>query len=214
MDFYSECVQSIIDLDSNKAKQLAEKAVQDQTFPLLEVVEKGFGEGIKKAGDLWEEGEFFLPELMSAAKAMTEAMDVLTPFLEQSTDIEKKRTVVMATIENDIHTIGKTIVSTMLKANGYKVIDLGADTKVEKIIEVAKENKAAIIGVSALLTTTMIGQKTVVEKLNEEGIRGNFKVILGGAPVTDSWVKQCKADGFAENAIAAVALAEKLLSIS
>ncbi len=213
MDFYSECAQSIIDLDSEKAKQLAQTAMEKQTYPILEVVEKGFGEGIKKAGDLWEEGQYFLPELMSAAKAMTEAMDILTPSLEKASEIEKKGTVVMATIENDIHTIGKTIVSTMLKANGYKVIDLGADVKVNKIIEVAKENEATIIGVSALLTTTMIGQKSVVENLQEEGLRSNFKVILGGAPVTESWVKQCKADGFAENAIAAVALADKLLGI-
>ena len=213
MDFYSECAKSIIDLDSEKAKQLAQTAVKDQKYPILEVVERGFGEGIKKAGDLWEEGEFFLPELMSAAKAMTDAMDILTPSLEKTSELEKKGTVVMATIENDIHTIGKTIVSTMLKANGYKVIDLGADVKIDRIINVAKENDASIIGVSALLTTTMVGQKTVVEKLQKEGVRSNFKVILGGAPVTESWVEQCKADGFAENAIAAVALADKLLGI-
>lgn len=213
MDFYSECAQSIIDLDSNKAKQLAQTAVQDQTYPILDVVEKGFGEGIKQAGVLWEEGEFFLPELMSAAKAMTDAMDILTPTLEKASEVEKKGTVVMATIENDIHTIGKTIVSTMLKANGYKVIDLGPDVKVDRIIKVAKESDATIIGVSALLTTTMTGQKTVVEKLQKEGLRENFKVILGGAPITESWVKQCEADGFAENAIAAVALADRLLGI-
>ena len=213
MDFYSECAKSIIDLDSEKAKQLAQTAVKDQKYPILEVVERGFGEGIKKAGDLWEEGEFFLPELMSAAKAMTDAMDILTPSLEKTSELEKKGTVVMATIENDIHTIGKTIVSTMLKANGYKVIDLGADVKIDRIINVAKENTASIIGVSALLTTTMVGQKTVVERLQKEGVRSNFKIILGGAPVTESWVEQCKADGFAENAIAAVALADKLLGI-
>ena len=178
MDFYSECAKSIIDLDSEKAKQLAQTAVKDQKYPILEVVERGFGEGIKKAGDLWEEGEFFLPELMSAAKAMTDAMDILTPSLEKTSELEKKGTVVMATIENDIHTIGKTIVSTMLKANGYKVIDLGADVKIDRIINVAKENDASIIGVSALLTTTMVGQKTVVEKLQKEGVRSNFKVIL------------------------------------
>ncbi|GAI35715.1 unnamed protein product, partial [marine sediment metagenome] len=120
--------------------------------------------------------------------------------------------VVVATIEGDIHSIGKTIVATMLNAYGFEVYDLGADVPAEKIIEKAIQEDADIIGVSALLTTTMLGQKKVIELLRQKEIT-KFKVILGGAPVTSAWVEECKADGYAENAIEAVKLVKTLLSI-
>jgi len=212
-EIYEQMAKSVVDLDMDQAKELANKAIQNK-MNLLEVIEKGFGEGIRRVGTLWDEGEFFLPELMRGAQVMQEAVDLLTPHLK-STDIrETKGTILMATIEGDIHTIGKTIVSTMLKANGFDVIDLGADVKVLDIIAEAEKAKADIIGVSALLTTTMIGQKKVVELLEEKGIRNNYKVILGGAPVTEKWVTEAGADGYAENAVAAVALAKKLLDLS
>lgn len=213
MDIFDEMAQSVVDLDMEKAKNLAQKSVEERNLPLLDVIEKGFGEGIKRVGDLWDQGEFFLPELMRGAQIMQEAVSIITPHLEDSETRESKGTVVMATIEGDIHTIGKTIVATMLRANGFDVIDLGADVKVETIIEAAEKNSADLIGVSALLTTTMIGQKKVVELLKERGIRDNFKVILGGAPVTEKWVNECGADGYAENAVAAVALAKEMLGI-
>ncbi len=213
MDIYDEMAQSVVDLDMEKAKNLAQKSVQEKNLPLLDVIEKGFGEGIKRVGDLWNQGEFFLPELMRGAQIMQEAVNIITPHLDDSGALKSKGVVVMATIEGDIHTIGKTIVVTMLRANGFDVIDLGADVKAETIIETAEKRKADLIGVSALLTTTMIGQKKVVELLKERGIRENFKVILGGAPVTEKWVKECGADGYAENAVAAVALAKEMLGI-
>jgi trimethylamine corrinoid protein len=120
-------------------------------------------------------------------------------------------TIVIATIEGDIHSIGKTIVGTMLRAYGFNVIDLGADVPVERIIKAAIENDADIIGISALLTTTMFGQKKVIEALRERNMLGKFKVILGGAPVTKSWVSECNANGFAENAIDAVKLVKSLI---
>lgn len=214
MDIYEEMAQSVVDLDMEKAKKLAQKSIEEKKFPLLDVIEKGFGEGIKRVGDLWDQGEFFLPELMRGAQIMQEAVNIITPHLDESGARESKGIVVMATIEGDIHTIGKTIVVTMLRANGFDVIDLGPDVKAETIIEAAEKNKADLIGVSALLTTTMIGQKKVIELLKERGIRENFKVILGGAPVTEKWVKECGADGYAENAVAAVALAKEMLGIS
>ncbi|MFX0085657.1 MAG: B12-binding domain-containing protein [Candidatus Hodarchaeota archaeon] len=214
MDIYEEMAQSVVDLDMEKAKKLAQKSIEEKKFPLLDVIEKGFGEGIKRVGDLWDQGEFFLPELMRGAQIMQEAVNIITPHLDESGARESKGIVVMATIEGDIHTIGKTIVVTMLRANGFDVIDLGPDVKAETIIEAAEKNKADLIGVSALLTTTMIGQKKVIELLKERGIRENFKVILGGAPVTEKWVKECGADGYAENAVAAIALAKEMLGIS
>jgi len=215
MEIYEEMAQSVVDLDLEKAKQLAQKAIDEKQLSLLEVIEKGFGEGIRRVGDLWDQGEFFLPELMRGAQVMEEAVKIITPHLGDKADkIESKGTVVICTIEGDIHSIGKTIVAIMFKANGFNVIDLGVDVKIETIVETAEENNADVIGLSALLTTTMIGQKKVIELLSEKGLRDKYKVMLGGAPVTENWVKECGADGYAGNAVAAVALAKKLLNIS
>ena len=214
MEIYEEMAQSVVDLDLEKAKQLAQKAIDEKQLSLLEVIEKGFGEGIRRVGDLWDQGEFFLPELMRGAQVMEEAVKIITPHLGDKADkIESKGTVVICTIEGDIHSIGKTIVAIMFKANGFNVIDLGVDVKIETIVETAEENNADVIGLSALLTTTMIGQKKLVELLSDKGLREKYKVMLGGAPVTEKWVKECGADGYAENAVAAVALAKKLLNI-
>ncbi|MFW9903952.1 MAG: B12-binding domain-containing protein [Candidatus Thorarchaeota archaeon] len=210
---YEEMAASVVDLDMEKAKNLAQKAVQDK-LPLLEVIEKGYGTGIKRVGDLWDQGEFFLPELMRGAQIMQEAVDIITPHLGDSVTRETKGRVIMATIEGDIHTIGKTIVATMLKANGFEVIDLGADVAAETIIAEAEKHQADLIGVSALLTTTMMGQKKVIELLEQQGTRDKFKIMLGGAPVTAKWVEECKADGYAENAVSAVTIAKQLLGIS
>ncbi len=215
MEIYEEMAQSVVDLDLEKAKQLAQKAIDEKQLSLLDVIEKGFGEGIRRVGDLWDQGEFFLPELMRGAQVMEEAVGIITPHLGEKADKpESKGTVVICTIEGDIHSIGKTIVATMFRANGFTVVDLGVDVEIETIVETAEENNADIIGLSALLTTTMIGQKKVIELLSEKGLREKYKVMLGGAPVTENWVKECGADGYAENAVAAVALAKKLLNIA
>ena len=210
---YDEMATSVVELDMEKAKRLAHKAVEEQ-LPLLEAIEKGYGNGIKRVGDLWDQGEFFLPELMRGAQIMQEAVDIITPHLGDTVSRETKGRVIMATIEGDIHTIGKTIVATMLKANGFEVIDLGADVKAETIVTEAEKHQADLIGVSALLTTTMMGQKKVIELLEQQGIRDKFKVMLGGAPVTSKWVEECKADGYAENAVSAVTIAKELLGLS
>jgi corrinoid protein of di/trimethylamine methyltransferase len=209
--FYNEISDAIIKLDKDKAISLAKKAVNDG-MDLLEVIEKGFGEGVRKIGELWEEGEFFLPELMLGGNIMQESLAILLPHLKKQGSKSSSGIVVIATIEGDIHSIGKTIVATMLSANGFEVYDLGADVSPETIIETAIEKKANIIGVSALLTTTMFGQKKVVELLESRGIRDNFKVILGGAPVTPSWVRESGADGYADNAVEAVKLVKHLSS--
>ena len=209
-EFYKEISTAIVNLDEEKAFEYAKKAIKEN-MQLLDVIEKGFAAGIRKVGELWEEGEFFLPELMRGAQIMQNCLDILIPSLQIASEKITRGTIVIATIEGDIHSIGKTIVATMLRAYGYNVYDLGADVPVEKIIEQAIEKKADIIGVSALLTTTMMGQKKVIELLKEKNLNNKFKVILGGAPVTNSWVQECNADGFAENAIDAVRLVKSLL---
>ncbi|MHA2392824.1 MAG: cobalamin B12-binding domain-containing protein [Promethearchaeota archaeon] len=210
-EIFKEMVDSVVDLDEEKAIELANRAIKDK-LNLMEVIEKGYAKGIRKVGELWEEGDFFLPELMRGAQIMQNCLDLLIPHLQKGSEDITLGTVVIATIEGDIHSIGKTIVGTMLRAYGFKVYDLGADVPVEKIIDVAIEKDADIIGVSALLTTTMFGQKKVIDALKDKDLLDKFKVILGGAPVTNSWVNECNAHGFAENAIDAVKLVKSLLN--
>ena len=209
--FYKEISDAIVNLEKEKAIELANRAV-NENMNLLEVIEKGYGEGIRRIGDLWEEGIFFLPELMMGGNIMQESMNILLPTLKESGVSASLGVVIIATIEGDIHSIGKTIVGTMLSANGFDVYDLGADIPAEKIIETAVEKNADIIGVSALLTTTMFGQKKIIDILEERGIREKFKVILGGAPVTREWTEECNADGFAGSAVEAVKLVKNLLN--
>ncbi|MHA2108139.1 MAG: cobalamin B12-binding domain-containing protein [Candidatus Hodarchaeales archaeon] len=211
-EIYKEMADSIVGLDQEKALKLANQALKED-MDLLKVIEKGFGKGIRKVGDLWDDGEFFLPELMSGAQIMQKAVEVLTPKLQSSGSTRQSSgKVLLATIEGDIHSIGKTIVATMLRANGFQVVDLGTDVKAEKIVEEAIKENVDIIGVSTLLTTTMVNQKKVIEILNEKNLRSDFKVVFGGAPVTQGWVDECLADGYAENAVESVKLAKNLMS--
>lgn len=210
--FYEEISDAIVNLHEDKAIELANKAI-GKNLNILNVIEEGFGAGIRRVGELWDAGEFFLPELMRGAKIMQDCLDLLIPHLQGGIERKTLGKVVIATIEGDIHSIGKTIVATMLRAYGFEVYDLGADIPAEEIIDEAIEKNVDIIGVSALLTTTMLGQKKVVEILKKRGISNKFKVILGGAPVTSKWVEECGADGYAGNAVEAVELAKSLLHI-
>ncbi len=207
---YKEISETIVNLDREKALELTDKII-NENLNILDVIEKGFRPGIQRVGELWDEGDFFLPELMMGAKIMQDCLDVLMPHLKIGEEREILGKVVIATIEGDIHSIGKTIVASMLRAFGFEVYDLGTDVPVEKIIDEAVNRNADIIGVSALLTTTMIGQKKIIELLKQKGLADKFKVILGGAPVTGNWVEECGANGFAENAVEAVKLAKSLL---
>jgi corrinoid protein of di/trimethylamine methyltransferase len=208
-NFYRSIAESIVNLDE-KVIEMANQAIE-QNLDLLEVIEKGYAEGIRQVGKLYDEGEYYLPEMMIAAKIMQNSISILTPKLNENSQRKFLGTVVIATIEGDLHSIGKDIVGIMLSANGFDVYDLGADVKVEAIIEEAEKRNANVIGVSALLTTTMQGQKTIVEKLKEKNIRDKYKVIIGGAPVTQKWTEECGADGYAGSAIEAVTLVKELL---
>ena len=211
-NMYREISTAIVELNKEKAIQMANKAINEK-MNILDVIENGFAEGIRRVGELWDEGEYFLPELMMGAKIMQECLELLMPHLGKGVERKTLGKVVIATIEGDIHSIGKTIVATMLRAYGFEVFDLGADVSVDKIIDTAIEKNADLIGISALLTTTMIGQKKVIEVLKEKGVADKFKVILGGAPITGEWVKECGADGYAGNAVEAVKLVKSLLNI-
>jgi len=201
----------IINGDRELAKQLANEAIKNKED--IDKIIDSFSEAIKHVGDLFEEGEFFLPEMMRSAEAMKSAMEILTPVLAKEAQEDRiTGKVVIGTIEGDIHDIGKTLVASMLQAEGFEVYDLGADVPIETFIEKAIEVDANLICLSALLTTTMIGQKKLIDILKEKGIRDKFKVLIGGAPVTKKWVDEIGADGTAENAVSAVKLAKKLMT--
>ncbi|MBM3294309.1 MAG: dimethylamine corrinoid protein 3 [Candidatus Aminicenantes bacterium] len=202
--------QAVIDGDREAAAALAREALS-RGFDAQAAVENGFIPGLQKVGSLWESGEYFLPELLAAAEAMKAAMAVLRPALEAGREAALSLgKVVLGTIEGDIHDIGKNLVGALLSANGFEVVDLGADVKIDRFISAAEETGASIIGLSALLTTTMLGQKRLVEELHSRGIRGKFKVLVGGAPVTQKWADDIGADGYGENALAAVRAAKAL----
>ena len=168
--FFQEIADSIVNLEDEKAIDLANQAIINN-YDLLLVIEKGFAAGLRRVGDLFDEGEYYLPELMLGASIVQDSLKILTKHIKNDQQRAMLGTVVMATIEGDIHSIGKNIVSILLGVNGFKVYDLGADVKIDKIIEEAENCQADIIGVSALLTTTMVGQKLLIERLKERGIR-------------------------------------------
>jgi trimethylamine corrinoid protein len=209
-DTLAKMAQAIIDGRAEDARALAEGAVAGG-LDLLEVIEKGYVPGLQNVGELWEKGEYFLPELISSAESMKAAMAVLQPELKKANvEAPVKGRVVIGTIEGDIHDIGKNLVASMLQAHGFDVQDLGADVKLERFIEKAEETGADFICLSALLTTTMLNQKKFIELLRSRNLAGRFKVLVGGAPVTQRWASEIGADGYAENAPAAVRLALRL----
>ncbi|MBN2184823.1 MAG: corrinoid protein [Candidatus Krumholzibacteriota bacterium] len=206
-----ECAQSVLDGDQDKAEELAELTLKD-SLPVLEVIEHGFVSGIREVGRLWEDGVLFLPELVMGAEAMKKAMEILQPALEASSEKQEKAGhVIIGTIEGDIHDIGKTLVATMLSANGFEITDLGADVPVADFVDEAEKKNADCIAISALLTTTMPGQKKVIDELENRSIRKKVRVLVGGAPCDEDWAEQIGADGYAGDAVAAVALVKRLL---
>jgi corrinoid protein of di/trimethylamine methyltransferase len=200
----------LIDGEPDEAEDLAKQAL-DQGLDPLTCINEGLTKGIQRVGDLFSSGEYFLPELIIGAEAMKRALAVLEPAMVGDQSREVVGTVVLGTVEGDMHEIGKTLVGTMLIANGFKVIDIGVDQSADKFVAAVKENDAEIVGASALLTTTMLQQSKLLEALDEAGLRDQVKVMVGGAPVTESFASEIGADGYAEDAISAVDLAFRLV---
>jgi dimethylamine corrinoid protein len=203
--------QSVIDGEPEKAREISARALAEGISP-LEAINRGFIPGLSVVGEQFEQGEMFLPDLVLAGEAMKAATAILEPEIQkQGAARESLGRVVLGTVKGDIHEIGKTLVATMLAANGFEVHDLGVDVPFDTFAERAKEWNADIVGISALLTTTMVGQKNVIEAMERQGLRPRVKVIVGGAPVTQSWADEIGADAYGRDALAAVALAKILI---
>ena len=203
--------QSIIDGDAARATSLAEEALASGVPP-LDAIDKGFVPGLSWVGEQFGAGELFLPDMMLAARAMQKAVGVLEPEMHrQAMERRVLGRVVLGTVKGDIHEIGKNLVGMMLATSGFEVHDLGVDVAPERFVEAAREHGADVVGVSALLTTTMAGQRTVVEAFEAAGLRPRVKVIVGGAPASATWASEIGADGYSEDAIGAVALVRRLV---
>jgi len=212
-ELFQKMAQSIIDGDSDVAVELAKQAIAQGTDP-LEAISNGFVVGVNKVGEAFSIGEVYLPELVMAGEAMKAAIAALEPEMKKrGAERQILGKVVLATVEGDIHAIGKSLVGTMLSVSGFQVFDLGVDVPTAKIVEKATEVNANIVALSALLTTTMVKQREVIEALEKAGIRESVKVMVGGAPVTRDWVQKIGADGYSEDAIGAVEVARHVLGL-
>ncbi len=208
-EIYAGAREAVLKGDIDAAADVARRGLDEGIDP-IELINNGFIPGINEVGDLFGTGQLFLPELIKAAKAMQAATDIINAAIPEGEGQEGGR-VVIGTVEGDVHDIGKTIVVSLLKANGFEVLDLGRDVKTERFIEEAQRFNADIIGSSALLTTTMGAQKKLEEALRQAGLKERFKTMVGGAPVTRRWARRIGADAFAENASEAVRLARELI---
>jgi len=191
-------------------KQLAQQAI-DLGFDAWSAVEYGLVAGMDRAGKLFDEEEYFIPELLIASDAMYAGLDILRPHIPVQNEGERKVRVVIGVIEGDTHDIGKNLVRIMLDVAGFEVIDLGRDVPPQTFVDRAKEVGARIIAIASLMTTTMDGMAEVVRILEAENIRDQFKVIVGGAPISQGFAKRIGADGYASRAPAAVQLAKRLV---
>jgi len=208
-ELFKQMAQSIIDGEEEIAADLAKQALEAGIDP-LQVITEGYMLGVNEVGDSFACGQAFLPELVMAGEAMKSAIAVLEPAMKASgTQRQILGKVVLATVEGDIHEIGKSLVGTMLTSSGFEVYDMGVDVSTSDILAKAEEVGADIVGLSALLTTTMVKQKEVIDEVTKRGMK--VKVMVGGAPVTREWVHKIEADGYSEDAIGAVNVAKELM---
>jgi trimethylamine corrinoid protein len=196
-EWLKKAMQSIIDMDDDGAKEIARNSLEDGIDP-LEMINDGFSQGIRKMGELFDQGEVFLPGLLIASETMVGAVEILEAAIPVQDRKEKLGVIVIGTVEGDIHDIGKGIMVTMLRVHGYEVHDLGRDIPTDEFINKVKELKPDVVGSSAMMTTTQNGQKRLEEALEEAGLRDKVKTMVGGAVATDHWAEKIGADMFGE----------------
>jgi trimethylamine corrinoid protein len=209
-EIYEEIMQCIADGDDNLACELAQRGI-DQGVNPLDLIDKGFTPALRAVGERWDAGAIFLPEMILSADAMKAAVRALQPALQKDgAAAHEIKTCVVGTVKGDIHDIGKSIVGALVEAAGLNVIDLGTNVETESFVNAASEQGTCVIGLSALLTTTMVEMKNVLDELTEAGLRDHVRVAVGGAPVTRAFAEEIGADGYAEDGMSAMKLIQDL----
>lgn len=212
MSTLEELSTNLINGKAEDVKQLTQKAIDENVTP-KDILNEGLLKGMSEVGRRFKNNEFYVPEVLIAARAMKAGMAVLKPLLSE-TGVEPIAKIVIGTVKGDLHDIGKNLVGMMLEGGGYEVIDLGVDVSPEKYLEAVQKNDAQFIGMSALLTTTMLNMKETMTALENANLKGKVKVIIGGAPVTDAYAAEIGADGYAPDAASAVDLVKGILNIT
>ena len=209
-ELFRQIADAVVEMEEDTVEELAQQSLT-AGIDAYETIDSGLAKGMERAGQLFDEEEYFVPELLMCSDAMNVGIDVLKPHLK-SENVSKKGKVVIGVVEGDTHDIGKNLVRLMMETGGFEVLDLGRDIPPAEFVSKAEKYGADIIGIATLMTTTMPGMKEVVDILADKGIRDKFKVIVGGGPISPAFAKKIGADGYARNAADAVKVAEKLLS--
>ena len=211
MEIFDKIYNAIVSRNRAEVIKLA-KEVRDRGIDPVQAIEKGFKKGMETIGEKFADLEIFIPDMITAADIMNEGLDILRPVLKAMGGNVSTGKILLGTIQGDVHEIGKNIVKIMLEGSGYEVIDLGRDVDVLTFVDKFQELKPDIIGISALMTNTMVNIPRVIENLKALGIRDNVKIMVGGAPVLPDWAEEIGADGWGDSAKEAVKLAKKWLS--
>jgi len=206
-----EVIDAVLNFDDARLSELIRTAL-DEGIDVTNLINEGLTVGLSKLGERFEKGEAFLPELLKGATVVLENMKFLEPHIKKD-ELHTKAKMLLGTVAGDVHSVGKSIVSTVFSAAGFNVIDLGIDVPTETFVEKVKQEKPDLLGLSALLTTTMNNQRSVIQSLVEAGLRNTVKIIVGGAPISEAWAKEIDADAYAEDAFSGLKKAEQLLNL-
>jgi len=209
MSILEQISENLIKGKAKEVKELVDKAIKEN-INVADILNKGLLAGMSNIGERFKKNEVYVPEVLIAARAMKSGMEILKPLLAKA-GVKPVGTVVVGTVKGDLHDIGKNLVCMMLEGAGFKVVDAGINVEPDKMVQLAKENNANVIGASALLTTTMTNMKMVVDSVKANGLTGKVKVMIGGAPVTQAFADEIGADGYAPDAASAADLAKKLV---
>ncbi|AGT36023.1 corrinoid methyltransferase [Thermofilum adornatum] len=203
--------RAIVDGDDRLASDATQKLLEEGLSP-REIISNILVPAMRRVGELYEKGEYFIPELVASAEAFRASMDVLRPHIKGSSDVPVTGVAVFGTVRGDIHELGKNLAAAVFEAEGFQVIDLGVDVPPERFAEAAEKYNADVVGMSALMTTTMLEQRNVIEELKKRGIREKVIVIAGGAPVTEEWVREIGADVWGRDAFESVRIVKEMLA--